>query len=254
MIHKVIVLLATVVCVWGTSVPALNEGFVEFFDTNISSVPYIASLQFDGKHYCSGVIFDKHAIITAASCLRGRKASNMTVRSASSSWNIGGQLIQVANFKIHERYSPASNDYDVGIIRLATALKFYPGIDPISLARKSAAVGGVAMVSGWGSLRDCASKSLRSSYVTIVSRKKCSSVKDHYGRAIKPSMICVDGMSRDACEYDAGAPLVTGHLLAGMVSLGDACATGKSPGLFVDIAKVREWIEETVEKFEEHLI
>ena len=42
---------------------------VNGYDANVGEIPYIASLVWDGKHQCGGIIIDNMHILTAAHCL-----------------------------------------------------------------------------------------------------------------------------------------------------------------------------------------
>ena len=46
-------------------VPKINNGY----DASVGEIPYIASLVWDGKHQCGGIIIDNMHIVTAAHCL-----------------------------------------------------------------------------------------------------------------------------------------------------------------------------------------
>lgn len=51
---------------------------------------------------------------------------------------------------------------------------------------------------------------------------------------------------RDACVGDSGGPLQLDGKLLGIVSYGFGCAVPGKPGVYVNVAEVRDWIETVV--------
>lgn len=59
-------------------------------------------------------------------------------------------------------------------------------------------------------------------------------------------MICAYDVGKDSCQGDSGGPLVdksTG-IQVGVVSWGQGCAEQDYPGVYSDIASVRQWIKD----------
>merc|ERR1711981_712309 len=68
------------------------------------------------------------------------------------------------------------------------------------------------------------------------------------------SMICAGGSDKDACQGDSGGPLVCpddqGKLyISGIVSWGIGCATEGIPGVYTNVQKYVDWIEEHTSTF-----
>ena len=250
---KLFILLTVVYCALGAAVPKgmlpqLNGRIVGGEVTTVSNFPWQASLQRSGSHACGGSIYSAKIIVTAAQCLQTVTASVLRVRVGSSFWNSGGVLVNVAAFQSHEDYNPSTMVNDIAVIRLVSSLTFSSTIKAIDLVSKAPANGATASVSGWGTTF-YGSSSIPSQLnyidVQIVDTTQCASSIYGYGSEINPSMICAYSAEKGACQGDTGGPMVSGGLLAGVVSWGNGCAKPDFPGVYANIANLRSWIVET---------
>uniref|UniRef100_A0A1A9V840 Peptidase S1 domain-containing protein n=1 Tax=Glossina austeni TaxID=7395 RepID=A0A1A9V840_GLOAU len=211
----------------------------------INSFPWQVSLQSSGEHFCGGAVYNENIVITAAHCLQDVKISTLKVRVGSSYWNSGGTLVAAAALKWHTNYDNLTQVNDVAIIRLATNLTFSSSVKPIQLATSDPVDNAAAVVTGWGRTdvgKYSRPSELRAIDVNIVSRVKCSSSRYGHGLYVKPSMICTYANGKDHCYGDSGSPLVSGGLMVGIVSWGYGCALPGYPGVYADIAYLRQWI------------
>ena len=69
-----------------------------------------------------------------------------------------------------------------------------------------------------------------------------------YDFQLHPGFLCAGGeLDRDACKGDGGGPLVCNDrgtfYLAGIVSWGIGCGKIDVPGVYVNVAKYSDWIQ-----------
>lgn len=78
--------------------------------------------------------------------------------------------------------------------------------------------------------------------VKVYSRKSC--VLHYPDDAITETMMCAgleDG-SVDSCQGDSGGPLVADGVLIGVVSWGYSCGVPHHPGVYTNVAVLRNYI------------
>uniref|UniRef100_A0A1A9WPP3 Peptidase S1 domain-containing protein n=1 Tax=Glossina brevipalpis TaxID=37001 RepID=A0A1A9WPP3_9MUSC len=236
---KFVVLFSVLACAIAATVPKgmlpqLDGRIVGGKPTTIEKTPWQISLQRGGSHFCGGSLYDKNHIVTAAHCLQGAVASQIKVRAGSTTWNDGGILLDVADFKIHEGYSSSIMINDVAVIRLASSVTYSSAIKNIELAKKAPVDGAKASVTGWGTLHSGGGTlpvTLQAVKVAMVSQETCASSAYGYGDSILPTMICTYTEGKDACQGDSGGPLVSGGQLVGIVSWGEGCAFPNYPAV-----------------------
>lgn len=240
-------------CTLGGCVPLLETG--SYFDgrivggvpTTIAKHPHQVSLQTTyGGHFCGGSIIAKDVIVTAAHCVIWKTVSDIKIRLGSTSHMKGGVLVAAKALKYHEYYDRLSYHNDVAIIKLSHPVSESLSIRYIKLANVTPKNGTLAVVTGWGVLEQGGlylPTNLQEIEINIIGRKECSSTSYKYGSTITSTMICAYGDGIDACQADSGGPLVANNKLVGIVSWGNGCAKRGYPGVYTDVAEVKEWIE-----------
>ena len=148
----------------------------------------------------------------------------------------------------HPLYNPNNYDYDVAVLKLRGNLTYSRTIQPIRLAKHTTkwAVNTAAKASGWGVQHEDhpyskISPVLQVVVLFILDIRVCQSV---YGsQMITSRMLCVGRNGKDSCKGDSGGPLVINEVLAGIISFGAGCARHGVPGVYTNIAAVRDFIE-----------
>ncbi|XP_030038892.2 vitellin-degrading protease-like [Manduca sexta] len=154
---------------------------------------------------------------------------------------------------LHKDYEGGKWDNDVAIMRLAEPLTFSYVISAIGMAEVDEEIpnGGECIVTGWGKMSENATESsptLRRVLVPKISQEDCAEVYNSHGYPITRTMVCAGYLEggKDACQGDSGGPLVYNNKLSGIVSWGIGCAEPGFPGVYSNVATLREWIDTNI--------
>lgn len=215
----------------------------------IEEVPYMVSVQRDGKHYCGGVIANEVTIFTAAHCV-GWELDRYSVRAGSSSVVTGGQVRKVVRQFQHFDYKVSNLDYDIGVLKLAEPLVYGDAVKSVVFAEKRQAlpVGELALITGWGAEEfgnTTYPEMLRGVKVPVYSENQCWSAYSY----VTDRMMCAGGEEgKDSCQADSGGPLVWNGIHIGIASQGKDCALKGYPGIYTRTSAVRDFIDEWMNK------
>uniref|UniRef100_W8CCS2 Trypsin-3 n=1 Tax=Ceratitis capitata TaxID=7213 RepID=W8CCS2_CERCA len=214
------------------------------------NIPYIVSLRTFNFHICGGSIINELTVLTAAHCLVATDARDLQVHAGTKSRSSHeGVLVSVAAIHYDRRFVMDTMDYDIGLVRLATPLKFTRKIQPIALPAVGESVldTDVALVAGWGYKTPYGPGSyvLQYARVPIINQAECN--KQLEG-SVTDRMICAGYAEGgiDACQMDSGGPLVVDEKLVGIVSWGVGCARPNRPGVYTRVAELIPWVQTTL--------
>ncbi|EDW78198.1 uncharacterized protein Dwil_GK24137 [Drosophila willistoni] len=255
-LNFVVVLIALVGLCKGS--PDLEFPFgriVNGVETSIEAHPYQVSVQtIQGSHFCGGSLINSNTVVTAAHCMQRYTSSQMQVRLGSTLRNEGGEVVSVKNFKFHENYNKTLMINDVAVIKLSSPVRQTSRVRIIDLAEVTPSSGTPAVVTGWGTTcyLFCSSpNTLLEVELQLLTEEDCAADTFKYGEAkILPTMVCAKAEKKDACQGDSGGPLVANNQLVGVVSWGNGCARNNYPGVYADVASLRQWILATAEELE----
>ncbi|XP_026727997.1 phenoloxidase-activating factor 1-like [Trichoplusia ni] len=163
----------------------------------------------------------------------------------------------VADVRLHPQAAGAARSHDLAALRADRALRApapLPAL-PSPLDYFSVAVGERFVLLGYGGYRTVdkgpAGRRLRQVSVFAVSAAQCAGWAPRHlaGGARVAGALCAGARRArsEPCNYCAGAPLLRGGTLYGVMSDNAACAVACEPQLYVNLAMLRDWIDAVIQ-------
>lgn len=235
--------------VQAAAVLALAAGTPSIVDgtpVDIADAPWMVVLVDQQAHpFCDGVLVGAHSVLTAAHCLAGRAVGDITVLGGRTDLSVvgdGDTVSAVTAVDVEPGFVAPQLGDDLAELTLATAFP-QPSL-PVATGPAVYRAGTTGTVYGWGRTRanGPANSLLYDVQVPVLADGTCRQVYDRFvsGSAYDAdAMFCAgyvmpDGtVGPDACQGDAGGPLVVDGTLAGIVSWGVGC--GHYPSFYTRI-------------------
>ncbi|XP_028131101.1 trypsin-2-like [Diabrotica virgifera virgifera] len=213
----------------------------------IEEYPYQLSLRFRNRHICGATLIANNVAITAAHCIP--MSGSYTVKGGSTKLSEGGIIIPVKTAILHPQHRSENEDYDVAILRLDTPFNLSSSIQPAKLPKgnEQLVVGWVGNVTGWGAISNNfpdMSDTLRMIGLPVLPIEWCKS--RYISVSLTPRQFCAGFKEggRDSCQGDSGGPFVINGTLYGIISWGFNCASPGYPGIYVNVAVLRDYIQQ----------
>ncbi|XP_050319517.1 phenoloxidase-activating factor 2-like [Bactrocera neohumeralis] len=215
---------------------------------------------------CGGSIIAPNVILTAAHCLSDKQTAPLMVRAGE--WDLETtqeplmhQDARVSEIIVHESFSRSTIFNDIALLILETPFTFAPNVQPICLPEAGTIFDNKrCFATGWG--QDKFGKHgayqhiLKKIELPVIPHAKCQTQLrvtrlSRYFQ-LHNSFMCAGGeLGKDTCKGDGGSPLSCPdpnnperYLQAGVVSWGIECGVENIPGVYANVAQLREWIIE----------
>ena len=230
-------------------------------ESDIGEFPWAVSLKYSETqtHFCGGSLIGKQWVLTAAHCLVDMEPTLITATIGeyyldSDSDSDSGPLT-IEQFYIHPDFNSTTQDNDIALLKLVSAVDNPSFITPVNLADTIDAVASEANVTalGWGSIVPPDNLNypdypniLNYVEMPLMTDTMCSSA---LGDDYSAETICagLEEGGKDSCQGDSGSPLVieqgSGWQQIGIASWGYGCAAPGYPGVYTRLALYDGWIE-----------
>lgn len=220
----------------------------------------------DSLALCGGAILTPRIILTAAHCVNKFKPSELKVRAGewetqSDRERLPFQERDIRQIIIHPQFHEKRLNFDVAILVLSSQLNKAEHLGTICMPAQNAQMTSrQCYATGWG--KDVFGREgvfqaiLKKRELPIVPRRQCEQMLrgTRLGQKfnLHETFICAGGQAGvDTCTGDGGSPLVCPdpavpgrYILAGMVAWGIGCGAPDVPGVYVNAAYFRTWLDQ----------
>ncbi|XP_016400737.1 tryptase-like [Sinocyclocheilus rhinocerous] len=239
----------------------LNTRIVGGVDASEGSWPWQVSLHSSnfGGHFCGGSLINSEWVLTAAHCLPDVSASSLRVylgRRTQQGVNANEISRNVTTIIVHTSYDRNTNNNDIALLRLSSAVTFNNYIRPVCLAAQNSVFpsGTSSWITGWGDVQSGVSLPdpgiLQETMVPVVDNDQCNTLLG--SGSVTSNMMCAGLMEggKDTCQGDSGGPMVSKQcsvwVQSGITSWGYGCADPNAPGVYTRVSQYQSWITNNI--------
>lgn len=175
------------------------------------------------------------------------------VRVGSVDDREGGQLIEVQESVLHEKYLAIHDidaTYDYAVVILKEPVTYNENVTYATLAREPLPDGTMMTLSGWGD-----KTVLEQTRIPLYNQTECIANYKYIPIEIDPEVAFCAGYkyaNSTSCFGDSGGPLVYGpRQLYGIVSWGiDSCIDQDFPPVFAKVHTMVDWFQKFIDQYQ----
>ncbi|XP_059922279.1 granzyme B-like [Gadus macrocephalus] len=239
---------------------ALGGTIINGSEVLANSLPYMASVQHNGKHICGGFLIEENIVLTAAHCDK----KELTVVLGTNDLRLR-KVKKTMRYNVekckHADFDKSSLANDIMTLTVRTYFSYFnptfyvcyflsrpSKMKPIKLPKNNMKIKNntPCLVAGWGSIKTGGPTvdKLREVDVATIDQRTCQKA---WGRERLPAKtICAGGYKTDKgfCQGDSGGPLVCSKMAVGIVSFyyNGTCDLPDLPNVYTEIKQFLPWI------------
>ncbi|XP_042556116.1 kallikrein-1-like isoform X1 [Dipodomys spectabilis] len=262
-----LLVLCLILFLGGTgAAPHVQSRIIGGSECEKQSQPWQVAVYNFNRIQCGGVLLNSQWVLTAAHCFSdnyqvwlGRHnlfSDEATAQFVHVSGSFPHPGFNMSYTEIHHRVPGLDYSHDLMLLRLKEQVQFTDAVKPAVMPTQEAEIGMSCITSGWGSITTGGSildthdfkfpDDLQCLEVQLLPREDCEKA---HPQEVTEFMLCAGSLKNaaDTCLGDSGGPLVCNGVLQGIMSWGMIpCGVPKSPPLFTNIFKYKQWIEDTM--------